>query len=186
MCVCVCLSVCVCVHKSLPGKHQLPRQLTGTLSPPGVSQGQTYADTHIALAVCLGVTNILTYTTSIVSLLLHTHKETTHSCTERDKKKSFPRKIDLKVHLRFFFSHFLSGFLTVIGSAPQIFPALCTHSNKVWKKKGGKKNADRLFHQLEGALLYALTAAAPRKTPLIVPHNFRSLVKWVLTTFARL
>ena len=124
----------------------------------------------------------------ISTLHTHTHTHNTqHTAVLRGKKNPSLRKLTSKficVSFSLTFSLVSSQSL----AARHGYFLRCVHiATRSGKKDGGKKNADRLFHQLEGALkLFALTAAAPRKTPLIVPHNFRSLVKWVLTTFARL
>lgn len=119
------MRVCLCVHvcKSLPGKHQLPRQLTSTLSLHGVAEGQMYTHTHY-----LRVTNALIYRFYGST---HTQKHQTQLHWEK--------KNDLKVHLYFFSSLFRCGFLTVVGRLPQIFPALCTHARLGEKKNAGKK-----------------------------------------------
>lgn len=130
------MRVCLCVHvcKSLPGKHQLPRQLTSTLSLHGVAEGQMYTHTHTALTVYLRVTNALIY-----RFYGSTHTQKHQTQLHWEKKKN-----DLKVHLYFFSSLFRCGFLTVVGRLPQIFPALCTHARLGGKKMQGR-NADRLF-----------------------------------------
>lgn len=125
------------------------------------------------------------YSIYCISTFTHTKKQ--HTAVLRGIKKNPSLG---KLTLKFICVSFSLTFSLVSSqslAARHRYFLRCVHiATRSGKKKGGKKNADRLFHQLEGALLYALTAAAPRKTPLIVPHNFRLLVKWVLTTFARL
>lgn len=126
------MRVCLCVHvcKSLPGKHQLPRQLTSTLSLHGVAEG-THTHTH---TISQG------YKCSHIQILwLDTHTQ------KHQTQLHWEKKNDLKVHLYFFSSLFRCGFLTVVGRLPQIFPALCTHARLGEKKKMQGRNADRLF-----------------------------------------
>lgn len=121
------MRVCLCVHvcKSLPGKHQLPRQLTSTLSLHGVAEGQMCTHTH-TLSQGYKCSHI-----QILWLDTHTQKHQTQLHWEK--------KNDLKVHLYFFSSLFRCGFLTVVGRLPQIFPALCTHARLGGGKNAGKK-----------------------------------------------
>lgn len=123
------MRVCLCVHvcKSLPGKHQLPRQLTSTLSLHGVAEGQMCTHTH-------------THTISGLQMLSYTDSMARHTHTQKHQTQlHWEKKNDLKVHLYFFSSLFRCGFLTVVGRLPQIFPALCTHARLGGEKNAGKK-----------------------------------------------
>lgn len=132
VCACECVCVCMCAKACQVSTNYLDSSLA--LFPSMVWQKAkcTHTHTHSTDSISQG------YKCSHIQILwLDTHTKTPDTAASGEKN-------DLKVHLYFFFSPFLCGFLTVVGRLPQIFPALCTHVRLGGKKKKKKCREEML------------------------------------------